>query len=182
MNRNSNKDKEDILVARLHSGEREVISVLYDKYHKALFGVCFQILKDQGRAEDALQKSFIKIWKKGKNYDPGKGRLYTWLLNITRNTAIDIYRSESRNKTIRDEEFNVHLLEHIRSDEINTDAMDVNEKVESLDQKYRELIRLSYLGGYTQQEISKLLKMPLGTVKTRIRTAMQQLRKIYNDK
>ena len=182
MNRSNDGTDINALVTRLQSGDQKAFAVIYDNYHKALYGICIQVLQKQELAEDALQKSFVKIWKKARTYDSSKGKFYTWMLNICRNTAIDIYRSESRKQSIQDEEFNVHLLEHIRSTETNTDVIDLKDRVEKLEQKYSEVLRLSYLGGYTQKEISKLLQMPLGTVKTRMRTAIQQLRNIYVSK
>jgi RNA polymerase sigma-70 factor (ECF subfamily) len=180
MNKKLGKQIATTLISRIQSGEKKAVSELYENYKGALFGVCVNILKDRKRAEDALQKSFVKIWKKAKLYDPSKGKPYTWMLNITRNTAIDIYRSESRKKTIQDEELNVHLIDSVKSTENNPDTLDLKDKVGKLEQKYRAVLRLSYLGGYTQKEISKHLKIPLGTVKTRMRTAIQKLRKIYD--
>ena len=177
----SNKSELSELVAQLKEGDRKAFSVIYDRYHKALYGICIQILSRPESAEDALQKSFVKIWKKAKSYDPSKGRFYTWMLNITRNTAIDLFRSEKRKQSIQDGELNVHLLESLKSTQINTDTIDVRDRLHKLDPKYREVIRLSYLGGYTQKEISEILEMPLGTVKTRMRTALLQLRKVYSE-
>ena len=101
------------------------------------------------------------------------------MLQITRNTAIDIYRSESRKNGIQNDEFSVHLIDQVKNVRLNEEAMDIKEHIEQLEEEVGIIIRMAYLGGYTQKQISDYLKIPLGTVKTRVRTGLMQLRRIY---
>ena len=130
-------------------------------------------------AADVFQESLVKIWRFSKNYDPAKGRLFTWLLNICRNTAIDKTRLKSfqQSAQIQDIDSAVSMAADHPADEINTDLIGLREVIVKMEPKYRELLELMYFQGYTQQEISDRLELPLGTVKTRIRTAIELLRK-----
>ncbi len=83
---------EDELVALLKSGAANAMGILYDNYSGALYGVIVRIVEKEDAAEDVLQEVFIKIWKNISSYEPTKGRLYTWLVNIARNSAIDSLR------------------------------------------------------------------------------------------
>ena len=86
------------IVGLLKAKDEKALSLLYDNYSEVLYGVCFQILKDSSAAEDALQESFIKIWKNSHTYDQKKAKLFTWILRITRNTAIDLYRKTNKTR------------------------------------------------------------------------------------
>lgn len=148
--------------------------MIFQRYGKALQGVVLQIVRDQKIAEDVLQESLVKIWQKGPQYDPGKGRLFTWLLNICRNSAIDKIRSKSYRQTtnIQTDGNYVPITASIAEYELATDHIGLKEIVERLDPKYRTLVNLVYFGGRTQKEASDELDLPLGTVKTRLRTAI----------
>lgn len=173
---------ESKLVMLLQSKDKLGIEHLYDNYSHALFGVIYTIVKDTSIAEDILQDSFVKIWKKADKYDKSKGRLYTWMLNIARNSAIDYVRSKHYKKTkkVQSLDYTVHTESSVRS-EINEDVIGVAEIVEKLEPKYKELIDKVYFKGYTQQEVSDEMNIPLGTVKTRIRKAIMQLRSVFNN-
>ena len=138
-----------------------------------------KIVGDEELAADVFQESLVKIWRFSKNYDPAKGRLFTWLLNICRNTAIDKTRLKSfqQSAQIQDIDSAVSMAADHPADEINTDLIGLREVIVKMEPKYRELLELMYFQGYTQQEISDRLELPLGTVKTRIRTAIELLRK-----
>ena len=166
------------LIARLQAHEEAAFSYLYDHYSKALFAVIFQVLPQTELAEDVLQDVFVKIWQNVGSYDPSKGRLYTWMLNIARNSAIDRTRSKDFGKQAK----TTALTENVYSGKEGASAalVDVGLKktLERLPEENRRLLQLSYFQGYTQEEISKMLGIPLGTVKTRIRSTLLQLRKL----
>lgn len=150
---------------------------LYDNYSKALFTIIYQVVNEQGEAEDILQQVFLKIWKNISQYDAGKGRLFTWLLNIARNLAIDFTRSKQFNKLGK----TVSLTENVYTDErtVSSKARDTGLKkiLDTLPEEQRKLLELSYFSGYSHQEIATMLALPLGTVKTRLRTIILELRK-----
>ena len=162
----------------LQNKDKQAITLIYNHYKTALFGVILKIVKDEAIAEDVLQESLVKMWRYGPNYNPNKGRLFTWLLNICRNTAIDKTRLKSFqvNQKIPNPSETVSMEPSSQIDEEKTDAIGLKEVVEKLDPKYRELLELVYFQGYTQKEIADEFNIPLGTVKTRVRSAIQQLR------
>lgn len=171
---------ENDLVTMLRNGDQSVVSEIYDRYGSVLYGVCTKILRNNtGLAEDAFQESVVKIWKYGKSYDPKKGKLFTWMLNITKNTAIDQWRKNSNRGKIQNDIEDVHLDKTAHSETRNTDTIDVPENVERLDRSLREVIELAYFNGMTHKQISGELDIPLGTVKTRIRNGIKKLRTIY---
>lgn len=160
----------------LQQRNEKAFSYLYDNYSGALLGIVNAIVTDKETANDVLQNVFINIWRRIESYDPSKGRLFTWMLNIARNAAIDEVRSKGHNNSQK----NIPLPE---SNEIAgavtvTDITDVGLKkvLGNLKGELRVLVDMSYFQGFTHEEISKALNLPLGTVKTRIRTALIQLR------
>jgi len=172
------KYSEEELVALLLKQESQAFSYLYDSYSPALFGIIKQIVPDGDTAADVLQDVFLTIWRKIRLYDKEKGRLFTWMLNIARNAAIDKIRS----RDYRDHLKNQPITENVNTLTANamtgSEIADVGLKklINSLKKEYRDLIELSYFQGFTHEEISKRLNLPLGTVKTRIRAALSQLR------
>jgi RNA polymerase sigma-70 factor (ECF subfamily) len=165
------------LVDLLRQRSEKAFSYLYDNYSAALYGVIHSIITDAETAEDILQDVFLNIWKKIDSYDPSKGRLFTWMLNISRNAAIDRLRSRS----FRDGLKNQPIAENVDigiGQAINPAVNDVGLRkiVNKLKEEQRVLIDLSYFQGFTHEEIAKTMNIPLGTVKTRIRSALIQLR------
>jgi RNA polymerase sigma factor (sigma-70 family) len=169
---------QDLLIQQLQSQDSAAISHLYDAYSGALFGVALRIVGSRELAEQVLQDTFVKAWRNGRQYDPSKGQLFTWLLNIARNTAIDVTRTAHyRNQTATDD---VQAL-HQKADNtvFNPEHIGLRELTETLDEKYRNLIHLIYFQGYTQEEAAEQLDIPLGTVKTRLRFAIGELRRFF---
>jgi RNA polymerase sigma-70 factor (ECF subfamily) len=169
---------EQELVALLQKHNEKAFGYLYDNYSGALYGIINSIVTDRDGANDVLQNVFVNIWRKIDSYDPSKGRLFTWMLNIARNAAID----EIRSKGYKDTQKNQPLPENVDLNMAGVITKPVMEDVglkkilTRLKKEYRTLIDLSYFQGYTHEEIAKVLDIPLGTVKTRIRSALIQLR------
>jgi RNA polymerase sigma-70 factor (ECF subfamily) len=173
---------EEELVRALKSQETIAIKALYDMYSGALFGVISRIILQPEVAEDVLQETFIKIWKSADNYDPGKGRLFTWMMNIARNLAIDKLRSKdfkNANKN-QDIENNVDFIDAQKEVTFNADAIGLKDMVTSLKPEFNLVLDMVYFKGYTHVEAAEELDLPLGTVKTRIRMAIMELRKNFN--
>lgn len=173
------KYSEEELVNLVLQKDQQAFSYLYDNYAGALNTVIFKMVENKELAEDVLQEAFVKIWNNFENYDKSKGRLFTWMLNITRNLTIDTLRSKSfkKQKKISGDENSVSSLEEIKTGIDRYDAMGLRKQVSNLKEDQRSIINMAYFFGYTQDEISKHLGIPLGTVKTRMRTAIIELRK-----
>jgi RNA polymerase sigma factor (sigma-70 family) len=172
------------MVDLLKQKDPQAFSVLYDNYSAALYGVISRVIENEEAAQDLLQEAFVKIWKSAGSYDPAKGRLFTWMLNIARNTAIDATRSKQYKKSaqIRSLEDSVNTVNRQSRVITPVDHIGIKEAIAQLKEEYRQVIDMLYFGGYTQDELAKELGMPLGTVKTRSRAAIQQLRELLNIK
>ena len=166
------------LVSLLKSRDQKAFNYLYDNYSGALYSIILQVLNDTELANDVLQEVFINIWRKIEIYDPAKGRLFTWMLNIARNASIDTLRSKGFQNTQKNQSLPeyVDLNKPGQTTELNIDNIGLKKLLEKLRDEYRVLIDLAYFKGYTHEEIAELEKIPLGTVKTRIRNALIQLR------
>lgn len=170
------------LIIGLQTKSKAAFSNLYDNYAAALYGVTYRMVHNREIAEELLQDIFIKIWARIDTYNPTKGTLFTWMLNITRNTCKDYFRSKHYHyQTLVSE----NDLEHLNiSDTAQTTYQDENidlfQLTQNLDLKYKEIIDLVYIYGYTQEEASKMLKIPIGTIKTRSRIAIKALRDLYS--
>lgn len=166
------------MIQLLRQKSRHVFSYLYDNYSGALLSIIRNIVNEEELANDVLQEVFVKIWKQIDSYDSSKGRLFTWMLNIARNASIDTIRSKSFQNSRQNRELTEDVYSAGGTSETRTDQIGLRKLVHNLKEEYRVLVELSYFQGYTQDEIAKMLNMPLGTVKTRLRTALIQLREI----
>jgi RNA polymerase sigma-70 factor (ECF subfamily) len=174
--------QEELLPQLLKKDDRS-FTLLYDNYSKSLYGIIFNLIKDKEEAEDVLQEVFVKIWKNIDTYNTSKGRLYTWMLNIARNTSIDKLRSKNFNnnqKNLSTDNF-VHILDDNSKTINKIDAIGIKEFIKKLKPKCIQLIDLLFFKGYTQQEASDELEIPLGTVKTQNRNCMNELRLMINE-
>jgi RNA polymerase sigma factor (sigma-70 family) len=167
------------LVAALKERDNQAFAFLYDNYSGALYGIIRQIITDNGElAGDVLQEVFINIWRKIESYDQTKGRLFTWMLNIARNASIDTLRSKSYQNAQKNQELpeNVYKGASNQTTQQNVDNIGLKKVLEKLKPEHRALVDLAYFKGFTHEEIAELMTIPLGTVKTRIRNALLQLR------
>ncbi|KPH11165.1 RNA polymerase subunit sigma-70 [Chryseobacterium sp. ERMR1:04] len=156
---------------------------LYDHYSGALYGVIFRIVQSKEYTEEVIQDVFVKIWNAILQYDASKGRFYTWMINIARNTAIDYLKSkgfqnELKNQPLPDFVYNSTELSTTNK---TSDFIGFKNVLEGLEIDKQELIDLAYYQGYTQNEISEKLKIPLGTVKTKMRNALIKLKDLLKD-
>lgn len=170
------------LINLMRKGSEAAYKTLIDNYSAMLFGVITRIVNDYSDAQNILQDTFVKIWMNIDNYDASKGRLATWILNIARNTAIDftrskVYSQRSKNQNI---EYNVGFESEALKTKTMTDTIGLKQIVGRLPLHCREIIELMYFQGFTQQEISENTGIPLGTVKTRTRSALIELRRYFN--
>ncbi|MFL9485305.1 RNA polymerase sigma factor [Chitinophagaceae bacterium LWZ2-11] len=172
------KYTEHELVFLLKAKDEKVFSYLYENYSGGLYSIISQIIPDPEQADDVLQETFVNIWTKIDSYDSRKGKLFTWMLNVARNLSIDTLRSKAYRNSLRNQSTDEYdYPEHavmITQQIIN--SMGLKKAVQQLKPEYGGLIDLAYFKGYTQEEIAEIAGLPLGTVKTRIRTALIQLR------
>lgn len=170
---------EEELVYLLQQKHQQAFSYLYDNYAPALNGVITRMVEKPELAEDILQEVFVKIWNNFQAYDKSKGRLFTWMVNLTRNHTIDTLRSKGYKKQtkISGDENSVNNIQDGTHSIDKFDAIGVSKQLNNLKPDHRLIIDLAYFKGFTQEEISKQLDIPLGTVKTRMRTAILALRK-----
>ena len=173
------KYSEEELVVALKRNERTAFEFLYDHYSGALFNIISKTLRDEERAADVLQESFLKIWKNIASYNPEKGRLFTWIMNIARNGAIDAARVEGRKPAMDDIDDRAVQNERDVAEDSLTTSSEMKAIIDMLRPERKVLIDMAYFQGYTHEEISEKLGIPLGTVKSRIRTALQELKQYF---
>jgi RNA polymerase sigma-70 factor (ECF subfamily) len=168
--------EEKELVTALRSKDNQAFGYLYDHYSGALYSVVKQVVGDAEVSNDVLQETFVNIWRKIELYDESKGRLFTWMLNIARNAAIDKTRSKSFQQSSKLQPIMDGDGANHPSVRMGIDDYGLKKVLQKLKEEQRLLINLSYYQGFTHEQISKALDIPLGTVKTRIRSALTQLR------
>ncbi len=167
----------------LQNKDRSAFNYLYDNYSGALYGVIKRVVEAEEIANDVLQEAFVKIWKNIGGYDASKGSIFTWMMNICRNTAIDEVRSKNFKKEAQNQNIDdfVSIVDNQNKVEQKVDHIGIKKIVQNLKPEHRILIDKIYFEGYTQDEVSKELDIPLGTVKTRVRAAMTHLREVMSD-
>ncbi|MCF7561320.1 sigma-70 family RNA polymerase sigma factor [Sabulilitoribacter multivorans] len=170
----------EALVEKFKQKDEKAFESLYNMYRESMQGVIFNIVRDNDIAEEVMQDVFIKAWHNASNYSAEKGRFFTWILNIARNAAIDKTRSKAFKKTKQNlnSDFFVDILETSESLDNSTDAIGIKKFVSKLAEKCKAVIELLYFKGYTQVEASEELNMPIGTIKTRNRNCISELRKL----
>ncbi len=168
----------ELLVQRFQKKDIIAFEKLYDMYSDNIRGVITTIVRDKELAEELAQDVFVKIWNNSDSYNPSKGRFFTWILNIARNTAIDKVRSKSykdQKKNLPADYF-VGILEQADTDAESLDTTGLKKLLMNLKKKCVQIIELLYFKGYTQKQAAEELGIPLGTVKTRNRNCIGQLR------
>jgi RNA polymerase sigma-70 factor (ECF subfamily) len=169
----------DLIIA-MQGGDEKAFSKLYTMYSEAMHGIIYSIVLDEGVAEEVLQDVFIKIWDNSKSYSVEKGRFFTWILNIARNTAIDQTRSKAyknSKKNLSTTNF-VDILSSHENLNKKVNAIGIKKFVEKLKPTCIKIIDLLYFKGFTQADAAKDLELPLGTLKTRNRNCLRDLRTI----
>jgi RNA polymerase sigma-70 factor (ECF subfamily) len=174
---------EDVaLIRRMCDADETALGALYDRWMRPLYSLVFHLLKDADEAEDVVEETFWQAWRKASSYEPSRGAVSTWLLTIGRRRALDRLRAKSR----RREESMTHTKELA---DVASPASDPSQALESserrshvlaalqdLPDEQREVLELGYFQGLSQTEIADMTGQPLGTVKTRMRLAMQKLK------
>jgi RNA polymerase sigma-70 factor (ECF subfamily) len=168
------------LAAALAAGDLNALGDLYDRYGGLAYSVALRILGDSGRAEDAVQECFIKLWQNAASFDPGRGTLRTWLMTSVRNRSIDFLRGRAAHER-REREIPASLeaagsgADPWREVSRSLEREAVRDAVAALPAEQRQVVELAYFGGYTQTEIAEITRVPVSTVKGRMRLALEKL-------
>ncbi len=173
-----------MLLQMIKSHSERGFTILYDNYSTALYNALIKIVRRSEVAEDLLQDTFVKIWKNIDQFDSDRGTLFTWMLNIARNLAIDYFRSSACKKQLKSVNIETFFLDenypaNTHSQTNDLDYKDFKNKALQIEQKYAQVIDMICFQGYTQSQTSELLKLPLGTVKTRARKGLSILKHLY---
>ncbi len=174
----SPQDIEQVVLG-VKKGDKKAFEILYEKYSAALYGSVLRIVISEEVANEVLQEIFVKIWKNIQSYDKKKATIFTWMLNIARNSAIDRYRKIKKEHNVPLQVAETVDTGNVRG-ELNVDYIGVSELISQLTPDQKLVLDYLYFKGYTQQELSDELEIPLGTVKTRARSAINELRKLMN--
>ncbi len=168
------------LVEQIRKKNPEALNYLYTHYSGAIYGMILRIVTDEDIAQEVLQDAFMKFWDKIELYDSSKGRLFTWMANISRNLSIDKLRSKEIVKAGKTDDIDNYVsdISGRATSQQNVDGIGVKELIESLREEEKFVMVMVYFKGYTQSEVSKEFDIPLGTIKTRLRMGLQHMRKL----
>lgn len=168
----------DKLVYKFQEKDMGAFQKLYELYELSLKTVIYGIVRNQEDTEEILQDVFVKAWYSAGDYSPKKGRFYTWILTISRNMAIDKVRSKNfkKNKQNMALDFLEDVVESRESLERNTDSIGVEYFLKGMNDSDKKLLELIYFQGFTYKEVSEEINMPVGTVKTKMRKCILNLR------
>ena len=182
VNESEATDRDIELLRQIAAGDRAAFAEFYDRHSTLMFSVACKILNDPGEAEDVLQETFMQIWEKAGRFDPKLGRAASWMAILVRNRAIDRIRAAQRRSRLAEESGAVNAIAGEVSDSANENfyghdrAKFIHAAIVGLPEQQRQAIELAYFSGLTQDEISKKLNAPLGTIKARIRRGLLKLR------
>ena len=163
----------------VRTGDAAAFEVVFDRHADASFSLAYRMCGSRPQAEDVVQDAFLSLWRAGARYDRTRGSVRSWILGVVHNRGIDVFRYESLRPTERDD----GLAEHMASQELthrlaerHDDARQVRLAMGDLPAEQRQVIELAYFGGFTHTEIARMLEIPSGTVKGRMRLGLSKLR------
>ncbi len=169
------------LVSRVADGDAEALRLLYDRYSALVHSFAFKITSDAGLAEEATQDVFVALWRRAGSYDPGRAKLSTWLLTVTRNRSIELIRQRQRRPEVQAE---IEPEGRAPDPAALVGDADVSQRraeaMAELPDEQLEVLRLAYFAGLSQSEIASMIGIPLGTVKGRMRLALDRLRSLVD--
>lgn len=170
------------LLSRVDAGDPGAFEVIYERHSRVAFSLAYRLLGDRHAAEDLVQDAFLSAWRNAKAYAPTRGSVRTWLLSILHNRGIDRLRTTSA-MTRRQEALEQMELQRPPAPDAAAEGVErvladtVRKELGTLPQEQVEVLTLAYYGGFTHQEISEMLQVPLGTVKSRMRLGLDRLRR-----
>jgi RNA polymerase sigma-70 factor (ECF subfamily) len=182
------KIDDERLIGLILQSQEQALAQLYDRYHRLIFSLALAIVNDRGTAEEITLDVFMRVWQKAGTYRADQAKVSTWLTHIARHHAIDVLRR----RAARVDQFAVQwedakpnsdssLPDPQESVEISLRRERIHAALAKLPPEQKEALSLAYFGGYSQSQIAEALRQPLGTVKTRLRLAMQKLREFLHE-
>jgi RNA polymerase sigma-70 factor (ECF subfamily) len=186
----SERNEVDVkILQRVRQGEEPALAELYQRYIQILYSLAMRILQSSEETEDLMQEIFLQVWNKAASYEANKGTVYTWLVTITRNRAIDRMRSTSyRHHSRAVDVETIMLAADSRSSNPHSNTVLMEEQrsvvnaLQRLTPDQQKVIGLAYYEGYSQSQIAEALNIPLGTVKTRMRKGLMELKNMLQEK
>lgn len=163
------------LLALVGAGDRTAFSVLYDRFAPRMFGLLVKLLRNRDHAEDVLQVVSLDIWRRADRYDPALGTAATWLLMVTRARAIDALRGSARHVPTWADQTDVESTPETQRADASPGSPQLSAALDLLPVEQRTAVELAFYRGLTREEIAESLRVPVGTVKTRIRSAVRRL-------
>ena len=170
-------------MAAIANGDERALRALYDRYGRIVYSVSYRVTADAHLAEECTQDVFVRVWRRARDFDPARARVSTWLFAIARNRAIELWRARARRLDGRalDELDAGGVVDETSLDPAQVvaaadEAVRVSEALASLPPEQLEAVQLAYFDGLSHGEIAERLRLPLGTVKGRIRLALERLR------
>ncbi|MBQ0735525.1 RNA polymerase sigma factor [Aquimarina celericrescens] len=163
------------LIKQLQNKDSRALSAIYDRYSGALYGVILRICKNEEVAQDLLQETFLKIWQKSYQYDPKKGKFFTWSYRVAKNLTLNSLRNPT--KLIQNEDLSVYEDKEINEPKL--DILQLNGSLKALDPHHQKALELVYFNGLTHREAHEEMNVPLGTFKSYVKQALKKLRETY---
>ena len=170
-------NNETLFIDQLKNRDETALSKLYDKYSGAIYGVIIRMCRNEEIAQEILQETFLKAWDKSHLYDASKGKFYTWLYRIARNTTLNFLRKEE--KLIQTEDLSVYKDEEEGVEEHSALHTELKGALAKLDAHHQKALKLVYFNGLTHKEAHEEMDVPLGTFKSYVRQAVEKLRVVY---
>ena len=170
---------EAYIIQLLKAEDKKAMACIYDKWADPLYGVIINICKDENIAKDVLQDTFLKVWEKSALYDAKKAKLFTWIYQIARNKAIDAYRKIKKSQTENIQKANL-IVSNVQTDQ-KLYHSELNAYISKLEPKYQQILQSLFFDGLTHNEMSEKTGIALGTIKSRLRIALRELREIYKE-
>jgi len=180
------KQTDQELLQEIAKGDANAFSEFYDRYNRLIYGALIRLLRDTDNTEDIMQEVFVQLWRKASTYQPSLGSPKNWIIRIAHNRAINLIRSQRERikkleMPIPEEEgvaMNRELIDDNLLDKaVSAERMEmINSAFKDLPEDQVKLLEMAFFDGYSHSEISEALKMPLGTVKTRIRSGLLAMR------
>jgi RNA polymerase sigma-70 factor (ECF subfamily) len=168
------------LLRRIATGDQDAFARLYDATASRVFGLVKRLVRDHAQSEEVTQEIYLEIWQTATRYDPSKGGAMAWMLTMTHRRAVDRVRASQAS---RDRDVRVGIRDHapeydavVETVEVRVESERVKDAMGRLTELQRQAVQLAYFGGYSHREVSAMLKVPIGTVKTRLRDGMIRLR------
>lgn len=176
---------DEIMLQRIALGDENALALLYDRYGRSAYSLAYRILGDAHSAEDVVQDAFLNVWRMAGSFSHRRGEARSWLLSVVHHRAIDVWRRRrSRPTTSATLEFNEPVAETEavwRQVANSIDHETIKKAMNKLPDEQRRVIAMAYFEGYTHREIAEVTKIPLGTVKGRIRRGMDKLRNLLDN-